>query len=303
MKGNEDNPAFIKLRERAKKSDEIMKKASHLSTAKHGNHDFFIADMFNNSSFKDHPASMEYPIFALKTGDTRTRTFEHNNCVIEINPTRHGIATIHDKDIWIYCISKLIEASNKGEEISRTVRFTIYDYLITTNRTTSGRDYERTKDALERLAGTRITTNIENETRREASNFGLVESWRIVEEKDGCMVRVEVILPTWLYKSIASKNVLTISPEYFRLRKPIDRRVYEIARKHCGNQRQFKISLDLLHKKSGSTRELKKFRADIKSLAASNELPDYSVSFDLQTDFVTFKNRNPKALIKELTKR
>lgn len=105
------------------------------------------------------------------------------------------------------------------------------------------------------------------------------------------MVRVSVTLPEWLYKSVSSNNVLTISPDYFRLRKPLDRRIYELARKHCGNQAEWKISLDLLHKKTGSTGTLRKFRLNIKSLAETDELPDYKISYDVKSDILTFKRR------------
>uniref|UniRef100_UPI001583636F replication initiator protein A n=1 Tax=Candidatus Williamhamiltonella defendens TaxID=138072 RepID=UPI001583636F len=40
---------------------------------------------------------------------------------------------------------------------------------------------------------------------------------------------------------------------YFRIRKAIDRRLYEIARKHCAHQGEFTIALEKLHLKTGST--------------------------------------------------
>jgi len=137
-------------------------KKKHLSPKRHRQTDFFIADIFNNLTFQDDIASMEHPLFALKTGDNRVRRYEHNNFSIVIAPNpEYGMATIHDKDIWIYCISKLMQAIYEEKEISRTVHFTIYDYLITTNRGVDGRYYEKAKNALDRLRSTNITTNIE----------------------------------------------------------------------------------------------------------------------------------------------
>ncbi|MDI2113906.1 replication initiator protein A [Commensalibacter nepenthis] len=268
-----------------------VKSRKHLSPIKHQKTNFFIADIFNNLTFQDDIASMEHPLFALKAGDTKDRLYQHGNITIQVKPTSIGLATIHDKDIWIYCISKLMQAIYEEKEISRTVHFTIYDYLITTNRHTSGSDYNRAKDALERLSGTRITTNIETAKTKEAHGFGLIDAWRVVEEKDGRMVRVSVTLPDWLYRSVTSKQVLTISPNYFRLRKPLDRRIYELARKHCGNQTEWKIGLKLLYKKTGSTEPIRNFRIGIKSLVATNELPDYNVSYDLNNDIVIFTNK------------
>ncbi|CAI3959960.1 Plasmid replication initiator protein (RepA) [Commensalibacter communis] len=267
-------------------------KKKHLSPKKHKETDFFLADIFNNLTFQDDIASMEHPLFALKAGNTKFKEYKHNNFSISIAPhSKYGMATIHDKDIWIYCISKLMQAIYEEKEISRTVHFTIYDYLITTNRSTSGQYYELAKMALERLAGTRITTNIETAKTRESHGFGLIDAWRVVEEKDGRMVRVSATLPDWLYRSITSNQVLTISPDYFRLRKPLDRRIYELARKHCGNQKEWKIKLELLLRKTGSSEKLKGFRQSIKSLVATNELPDYSVAYDLESDMVIFTQK------------
>jgi plasmid replication initiation protein len=35
------------------------------------------------------------------------------------------------------------------------------------------------------------------------------------------------------------------------MRKPLERRIYELARKHCGRQDQWRVSVEVLHRKSG----------------------------------------------------
>jgi plasmid replication initiation protein len=237
-------------------------------------------------------ASMEHPLFALKAGDMRIKNYERNGNSVKIMPGPYGCATIHDKDIWIYCTSQMIEAMNRGrEDVIRTVRFIAHDFLVTTNRDTSGRAYERMADALGRLSGTRIETDISTDGKRERSGFGLVDSWSVIERNNERMVAVEVTLPNWLYRSVMAKHVLTLSPDYFRIRKPIDRRIYELARKHCGNQKQWQCSVSTLHEKSGSTDTLRKLRSVLKTLADGDDLPDYSVTLDQATDVVTFSKR------------
>jgi plasmid replication initiation protein len=288
--------AMKRLKERAEEADrslQNLEKKSHLLPVRHPQQDFFIADIFDSPSMKDDIASMEHPLFALKAGDCRPRKYEHNGVMIEIRPAvQIGMATIHDKDIWIYCISKMMAALNKGELINRTVRFTAYDFLVTTNRRTDGDSYERMKDSLDRLRGTTVTTNIETATRREARGFGLIDSWHIIEEEEKTqrMIAIEVTLPDWLYRSVKDKAVLSISPNYFRLRKPLDRRIYELARKHCGKQRSWSISIELLHKKTGSTAPIRNFKIAIKSLVESNDLPDYKLEYDIEKNIVIFKN-------------
>ena len=263
---------------------------SHLAPDRHPQRDFFVADILDAVP-KDDLASMEHPMFALKAGDKRIRLYEHNGVSIEIRPGIKGLATIYDKDVWIYCISQLVEAMNRGrEDVGRTTRFTAYDFLVTTNRQTSGQGYELMAEAFERLRDTSIVTNIETGGRRERSGFGLIDAWRVIERSpsNDRMVAVEVTLPDWLYRAVEARRVLTLSHAYFRLRKPLDRRIYELARKHCGNQPKWRVMIKTLYEKSGSADTLRKFRMHVKALTESNELPDYRMAFDQEADTVTF---------------
>lgn len=268
---------------------------THLWPDRNQQGDFFIADILDASP-KDDLASMEHPLFALRAGDHRVRTYERNGCSVTVLPGATGCATIHDKDLWIYCISQMVEARNRGREISSTVRFTMHDFLHTTNRSTSGIGYQRAAEMLRRLKGTVIETNIETAGLRERRGFGLIDSWRVVEKSpdNDRMVAVEVDLPRWLFRSVEAMQVLTLSRDYFRLRKPLDRRIYELVRKHCGPQPSWRVSVASLHEKSGSADKLFKFRAAVKALTESNELPDYRMVFDAQKDTVTFYACAPK---------
>jgi plasmid replication initiation protein len=273
-----------------------------LTPLRHRQGDFFVADILDVSP-KDDTASMEHPLFALKAGDRRVRTYERYGVTVKVMPGTYGCATIHDKDVWIYCISQLVEAMNRGrEDVSRTVRFTAYDFLVSTNRPTSGVGYRRMAEALGRLKGTVIETNIETDGYREKAGFGLIDSWRVIEKspKDDRMVAVEVTLPDWLFRSVKARHVLTLSRDYFRIRRPLDRRIYELARKHCGHQSSWRVSLKTLHEKSGSTASLKRFRFDIKELVQANDLPDYRIVFDAEADAVTFYAQAPKGAIAQI---
>ncbi|BEP34640.1 replication initiator protein A [Variovorax sp. V59] len=266
-----------------------------LAPLRHQQRDFFVADILDASP-KDDLASMEHPLFALKAGDRRVRSYARNGLTVTIKPGVDGCATIHDKDLWIYCISQLVEALNRErEDVSRTVRFTAYDFLVTTNRPTAGVGYRRLVEALRRLKGTVVETNIETASKRERAGFGLIDAWRIIErDHDNKMVAIEVTLPDWLWRSIQSRRVLTLSRDYFRLRKPLDRRIYEMARKHCGAQPRWRVAVSTLHAKSGSTDTVRKFRSALKAIADANDLPDYRLALDAEADAVTFYARADK---------
>lgn len=252
--------------------------------------DLFICDVLDAIP-KDDMASMEHPIFSLATRpDTRLLRYEHKNVVVEIAPSVRGLATIYDKDILIYCISQLMAKKNAGQSLGQELHLNAHDLLVWTNRETSGDGYRRLKEAFERLSGTRITTNIKAGGETITEGFGLIESWRIIREsKSGRMTELKVRLSDWVYKIIQNSEVLTLSRDYFRLRKSVDRRIYELARKHCGEQDEWKISLELLHKKTGASSHSREFKAMIRELVQHDHLPDYTVA--LEDDMVVFRNR------------
>lgn len=219
-----------------------------------------------------------------------------------MTPSVLGRATQHDKDVLIYVVSQLTEALNRDREDAknRVVRFTVYDFLVTTNRGIGGDDYRRLQEGFERLAGTRIKTNIKTGGERVTENFGIIDRYKIVERSsdDERMIAVEITLSEWLYNAVQAHEVLTIHPDYFRLRKPTGRRLYELARKHCGHQAQWQISLPLLHEKSGSRGSIYEFHEALKGISAEDSLPEYRVSLSQSSKVsevkVTFYSRDMK---------
>ncbi|EPX75638.1 replication initiator protein A [Salipiger mucosus] len=266
---------------------------SPLLPDRHPQHDLFICDVAD-AVLKDMMAHMEHPFYALsKKPETSIRRYEQNGCWIEITPSVKGLATIYDKDILIYCISQIMAGLKAGEEVSPRVRINSRDLLIFTNRGTAGKDYQALVEAIDRLSGTRISTNIRTGDEEQYDTFGLIETASVRRKHglDGRLLWCEVKLSDWVFNAIRSHEVLTLHRDYFRLRKPLERRVYEIARKHCGRQDEWRISLPALLKKTGSQSPLKRFRQMVRNLVEYDHLPDYSVSFLDDRDMVIFSNR------------
>ena len=254
--------------------------------------EFFLCDVFDALP-KDDLASMEHPLFSLSTRtDLRILSYAHKGIQITVTPSVKGLATLFDKDILIYCISQLMAGLNAGREVTRHLRLTAHDLLVATNRQTSGDSYLRLREAFERLAGTRITTNMMTGGQEVTSGFGLIESWQIVRAtKGGRMVQVSVTLSEWLFRAVMAKSVLTLSRDYFRLRKPLERRVYELARKHCGRQAEWCIGLEVLARKSGSASPVRVFRKMMRDMIAADALPDYHLSEE-PGDIILFRRRD-----------
>jgi plasmid replication initiation protein len=268
-----------------------MSSHSGLLPDHHPQGDFFLCDIFDALP-KDDLASMEHPLFSLATRpDRRILSYAHNGAEITVTPSVKGLATIHDKDILIFCISQLMAALNAGRAVSRTLYLKAHDLLVATNRETSGDAYRRLREAFERLAGTRITTNIATGDIETTTGFGLIETWEIVRKtRGGRMVSVRVTLSDWLFRAVQARAVLTLSRDYFRLRKPLERRIYELARKHCGRQDSWRVSVDTLLKKSGSASPRRVFRAKLRDMIAANHLPDYDIAEE-PGDLIRFSAR------------
>ena len=278
---------------------EVTIDRSPLLPDRHPQRDLFVCDIVDAVP-KGDMSSMEHPVFSLSTKpEMRPRRYERGGNWIEISPSRYGIATVHDRDVLIYCISQCMAALNEGRQVQRSMRFKAYDLLVATNRQTSGRGYELLKDALRRLQGTQIETNLRQGGKEYFKIFGLVESAQIVREtRDGRMLDVEITLSDWVWDAIENNNVLTMSRQYFQLRKPLERRLYELARKHCGMQPEWKIGLDTLREKCGSGSTDKEFRRLIGKIIVDDEqhdhMPDYT--FTIEGDNVVVR---PKRLIDE----
>ena len=225
-------------------------------------------------------ASMEHPLFTLATRpDRRILRYAHGEATIEVTPSVKGLATVHDKDVLIFCVSQLMAALNAGRPVAPTLHLKAHDLLLATNREASGDGYRRLREAFERLSGTRIVTNIETGGIESTRGFGLIDGWEILRKaKGGRMILVTVTLSDWIYRSVLSRSVLTSDRDYFRLRKPLERRVYEIARKHCGRQAEWRIGLETLCRKTGSTSPRRVFRRMIRDMAEEDGLPDYRLA-------------------------
>jgi hypothetical protein len=103
---------------------------------------------------------MEHPFYSLsKKPETSIRRYEHNGNWLQIVPSVKGLATIYDKDILISCISQLMEKLKRNEGWARGCGLP----AMICWSTRIGERRKRTNalcEAMDPLAGTRITTNI-----------------------------------------------------------------------------------------------------------------------------------------------
>ncbi|WP_298865382.1 replication initiator protein A [uncultured Sulfitobacter sp.] len=259
---------------------------------RHPQKDFFILDI-SDVVPKDDTASMEHPMFSLATKpDMRHLLYKSGENSLEIIPSSLGLPSIKDKDILIFCISQLMHRKNRGEKIGKRVRFSARELMMATNRNTDGREYKRVEKAFQRLQGTQFKTSIRTGSKKEVRIFSLIDEGGYVmrEEGEWRLDYCEVVLSDWFMRAIEANEVVSISEDYFRLRRPLERRIYEIARKHCGNQKRWHIKLANLQDKTGSNAPLKKFRLNIRQIIENDHLPFYQLELTAD-DLVIFRPR------------
>lgn len=159
--------------------------------------------------------------------------------------------------------------------------------------------YRKYRSPNSEISGLLGECGIETGNRRETRFFSMIDSgsgfvmkgegkWRL----DYC----EVILSDWFMRALENNEVVTISPDYFRLRRPLERRIYEVARKHCGNQPKWQIGLARLQEKTGSNAPLKKFRLNIRQIIEDDHTPFYHIELT-EDDLVVFRPRQAKTQI------
>lgn len=280
---------------------------------KHPQLDLFVTDVLAWSPKADRH-SLEHPFFSLsKKKDLKIRkyTSPDGKAHIEITPSIKGLATIYDKDILIYAASIIREAITRGVNFkeNQPVDITAYNLLVSTNRGIGGKSYNDLEEALDRLMGTIIKTDITTNDVRQKEAFSLLENWKIVEKSplNERMYSISIKLSNWLFNAIVNgeNELLSINREYFKLMSGVERRIYEIGRKHCGRQPSWSIFMPKLYAKSGSYSDLREFRRMVKEVVARNTLPDYILEFDIKKDKLTFFPRKSeggrKALFEALS--
>ena len=184
---------------------------------RHPQHDLFICDVAD-AVLKDVMPQMEHPFYSLsKKPETSVRRYENNGQWLEVTPSVKGLATIYDKDILIYCISQVMAKLKSGEKVSQRVRIVSRDLLIFANRGTAGKDYKALIEALDRLEGTRIRTNIVTGDEEQVEGFGLIDASAIRRKHglDGRLLHCEIKLSDWVFNAIRAQRGADAAPRLF----------------------------------------------------------------------------------------
>ena len=225
---------------------------------------------------------MAFPFFALsKNAWMKPLAYATPTVSIEVRPSARGVATIYDKEIVLYIASLMASKIDEGMAVSQDFTFTAHDLFSVTGSNHSARSYSRLADALERLQGTQIKTNIEAGGEGEDGFFSWLSEARLQYARSGKgekrLKAVKVRLCDWLFRAILrDRQVLDYASTYFQL-GPIERRIYEVARSTCVDGEPLEMDLQTLKLQIGFQNPLSNFRIAMRQIAAANAIPDYDI--------------------------
>jgi len=250
--------------------------------------------------YKENPARdlmeiMEVPFLALSKNRKNPIIYESSDGTRKVKITRHTghfLASIYDWDIILFVASKMQEILNSGKDIPpRTMIIPRHEILKTIHKRNIKKQQKDMENSLSRLKLTGIDTTIRNEDYRYRAGFGFLDSWGYTERKD--IKEIHITLSQWLYDGICAQGaLLKVDPSYFDLTSALKRFLYRTARKHVGkSDNPWEFSIEKLHEKSGSEREFKKFKSDLKAAVMANDIPGYTMQWIQKNkkEFVLFK--------------
>ena len=235
--------------------------------------------LFSSPSTKDSQALMEYPFLSLSKKRTKPIQYQSGDVEVTVKGTDDGIATIWDWDLMLWLLSQIRIALDRKQPVSRKIRFNRSAFLKYARRSNGGKEYALLEASILRLQSTTVRTSLRVK-RGVTVAFSWLESAEILRDDKGHLKDAVVVIPEWLYEAVCDHRlVLTLHPDYFLLKKGLERWLYRLIRKQAGNRPDgWKWPLRLLHERSGSTQAFKYFGHQLRSIIQTGHLLDYQLS-------------------------
>lgn len=242
----------------------------------------FAIDSPLHGKVRGEKSIMDFPFFSLsKTPAMERFEYQVDDISISIRPSDTGVATMYDKEIILYVASLMAEQIANDCYVDPVFTFTAHDFFRATGVSRpSSRDYKRFLEALERLQGTQIKTNIKTGAEIDRGWFSWLSEAQVKSRQlpDGREVLgvVRVQLCNFLIRAIQrDKQIYSYHHSYFQL-GTIERRLYELARCHCEGT-PIEMKMETLALKVGSMMRSRGFKKSVKDIAVANQLPEYEI--------------------------
>jgi len=260
---------------------------------------FFVPTVYD-APLKDDVNLMDVAPFSLsKRANKGVIKYELKDCLITIEGgAESGLATVFDYDIFLNMVSYLAEEVQKFRRDDakglrptvppKTYRPSASHILKFCRRSDGGKSYEDLEAALDRLANTTIkVVNLSGGKRRQVDSRPLISGYSVVSRTGANKIdTVEITIPDWVYTSVVRSDkklpLLTLHQDYFLISSGIGRFIYRLARKAAGKD-EARYGIKELHKRSGSSQELRKFAYDLREFVTRTQafpMPEYDLAME-----------------------
>jgi hypothetical protein len=239
--------------------------------------------------FRADRMGMRWPLFSMrKRSGGEDCVYSHAGIQLRVRPSDRGVPTVWDRDIVIYLASLLHALPGSGPALTVSVP----QLLKATARGAGVQGHQGLINALFRLRHSTIRTNI-GFADGQVRQVRWLDHYAIEEPapRDGKTV-VSLQLTDWAHARMVGDDVAPISARYFQLTGGLERRLYELALDQCVELAEWSVPLRALAKETGSHQgNLRRFKFDLKLIAAAQRLPDLRLSLNenlRDEDSVTF---------------
>ena len=231
-----------------------------------------IAILAKERAARDLADMMEVPFLALSKNRKESIIYEKHDGpnMIKVKVSRHVghyLASIYDWDIVLFVAGKMQKILNDASDIPpKTIIIPRHELLKSLKKHDGKKEELDLRAALSRLKSTMIETTIRNENGEYGGGFGFLDDWGYTNRKDIKEISITSALKRFLYRT---------------------------ARKHVGgHDRPWEFLIETLYEKSGSEREFRKFKNDLKTAVLQNDIPGYHLEWieKGKKTFVSFQN-------------
>ena len=256
---------------------------------------------------RDISEMMEVPFLALSKNRKNPIFYEKNDGenMVKVNvfpPSNGFIASIYDWDIVLFVAGIIQKVINDSSDIPpRTIIVPRHEILKSLKRYDGKKQELDLNAALSRLQSTTVETTIGNKQYKKGKVFSFLDSWGYTERKD--IREIEITLSDWLYQIVCAKGaLLMVNPAYFSITSGLKRFLYRTARKHVGIKGgSWEFLIETLYEKSGSERDFRFFKRDLKAAVLENDIPGYCISWveknkNTYINFISNKTQNKKII-------
>lgn len=239
---------------------------------------------------------LRFPVLALgpRQEPIHFRGFDGRNPVylsVSADEPGRGLATLADGDVLIFVATLLTDRLNAGEPLDAPLLVRPGAILRALGRPRGGRQHALITEALARLAGTTVSTNIGGTGRL----FTLLDT--AVPPTAERPHAAWTLASSFLAAEVAARRIVRIDPAALALHG-LERRLYEWARVRAGGpaHSSWTITLERARDRAASQDAPRRFRHAVKRIVRLDRLPGFTLALqgpDLRPSLVITRRTDP----------